>query len=616
MLGLGKSLLHMQGPNGKAFIVSSTGNKQTNTKKTTNPKPESRKSPSSVAITTLLRLKDSQRKTKLIGSTVLGFKSTVLAFAWLWVEIEVWGGDSTSFKRSVEKSELEELLPFQDVVPCSGPGLSSCLRGSWIKTSFTSESSQVYLWASLYWAIPPFETSYHHPAHTGITTGHPFSPPVVDTVHGKVLGKYVNLERFAQPVAVFLGVPFAKPPLGSLRFAPPQPAEPWIFVKNATSYPPMCSQDAVLGKMLSDLLTNRKESIPLQFSEDCLYLNIYTPADLTKSERLPVMVWIHGGSLVVGGASTYDGLALSAHGNVIVVAIQYRLGIWGFFSTGDEHSRGNWGHLDQVAALRWVQDNIVNFGGDPGSVTIFGESAGGESVSVLVLSPLAKNLFHRAISESGVALTPGLVREDVKPVAEQVAIAAGCKTTTSAVMVNCLRQKTEDELLETTRKLNVPEDVITAAIKEYLGGAEDPVKNKDLFVDLIGDVLFAVPSVIVARHHRDAGAPVYMYEFQYHPSFSSDLKPEMVIGDHGDELFSVFGAPFTKGDASGEETNISKMVMTFWGNFAWNGFHCKLGPKQLATTASLSKYCTAMNLLLLRPIQEKENIIFEHFLTT
>lgn len=158
-------------------------------------------------------------------------------------------------------------------------------------------------------------------------------------------------------------------------------------MKNTTSYPPMCSQDAVSGHMLSELFTNRKENIPLKFSEDCLYLNIYTPADLTKRGRLPVMVWIHGGGLMVGGASTYDGLALSAHENVVVVTIQYRLGIWGFFSTGDEHSRGNWGHLDQVAALRWVQDNIANFGGDPGSVTIFGESAGGQSVSILLLSP-------------------------------------------------------------------------------------------------------------------------------------------------------------------------------------------------------------------------------------
>ncbi|KFO26973.1 Carboxylesterase 3 [Fukomys damarensis] len=305
---------------------------------------------------------------------------------------------------------------------------------------------------------------------------HPPLSPVVDTVHGKVLGKYVSLEGVAQTVAIFLGVPFAKPPLGSLRFAPPQPAEPWDDVKNTTSYPPMCSQDAEQGKQMSELFSNRKEKIPLTFSEDCLYLNIYTPADLKKNSSLPVsmgttggdlcsqdakgnqvisdlftnrkegiaiwysedclyldiytpvylrkkgslpvMVWIHGGGLALGGASTYDGLALSAHENVIVVTIQYRLGIWGFFSTGDEHSPGNWGHLDQVAALLWVQDSIASFGGNPGSVTIFGESAGGESVSVLVLSPLTKNLFHRAISGSGVTTVAGMVMKDAKHLAE------------------------------------------------------------------------------------------------------------------------------------------------------------------------------------------------------
>ncbi|XP_069405967.1 liver carboxylesterase-like isoform X1 [Ovis canadensis] len=488
--------------------------------------------------------------------------------------------------------------------------------------------------------------------------GLPPSPPVVDTAQGRVLGKHVSLKGFAQPVAVFLGVPFAKPPLGSLRFAPPQPAEPWIFVKNTTSYPPMCSQDPVGAQLLSDLFTNRKENISLTFSEDCLYLNIYTPADLTKRSRLPVMVWIHGGGLIVGGASTYDGLALSAHENVVVVTIQYRLGIWGFFSTGDEHCRGNWGHLDQVAALHWVQENIANFGGDPGSVTIFGESAGGESVSVLVLSPLARNLFHRAISESGVALTSALVKKDMKAAAEQIAVIAGCKTTTSAVLVHCLRQKTEDELMEITLKmkfftldlhgdpteshpflptmvdgvllpklpeemlaeknfnnvpymvginkqefgwiipllmgyplsedkldqktatsllwqsyplLGIPEELAPVATDKYLGGTDDPVKEKDLFLDLIADVIFGVPSVNVARYYRDAGAPTYMYEFRYRPSFSSELKPKTVIGDHGDELFSVFGAPFLKDGASEEEINLSKMVMKFWANFARNG---------------------------------------------
>ncbi|XP_021025642.1 carboxylesterase 1E isoform X2 [Mus caroli] len=453
--------------------------------------------------------------------------------------------------------------------------------------------------------------------------GHPSSPPMVDTMQGKVLGKYISLEGFTQPVAIFLGVPFAKPPLGSLKFAPPQPAEPWSSVKNATTYPPMCSQDPVTGQIVNDLLTNRKEKIPLQFSEDCLYLNIYTPADLTKSDRLPVMVWIHGGGLVLGGASTYDGLVLSTHENVVVVVIQYRLGIWGFFSTGDEHSRGNWGHLDQVAALHWVQDNIAKFGGDPGSVTIFGESAGGESVSVL-----------------------------------KIAVISGCKNTTSAAMVHCLRQKTEEELLETTLKLNLfkldlhgdsrqshpfvptvldgvllpkmpeeilaeknfntvpyivginkqefgwilptmmnyppsdvkldqmtaisllkkssfllnlPEDTIAVVIEKYLRDTDDEGRNKDQLLELIGDVVFGVPSVIVSRGHRDAGAPTYMYEFQYCPSFSSEMKPDTVVGDHGDEIYSVFGAPILRGGTSEEEINLSKMIMKFWANFARNG---------------------------------------------
>ncbi|XP_051047186.1 carboxylesterase 1C-like [Phodopus roborovskii] len=485
--------------------------------------------------------------------------------------------------------------------------------------------------------------------------GHPSSPPVVDTVHGKVLGKYVSLEGFIQPVAIFLGVPFAKPPLGSLRFAPPQPPEPWNFVKNTTSYPPMCSQDAVGGQVLSELFTNRKESIPLQFSEDCLYLNIYTPADLTKSSRLPVMVWIHGGGLMVGGASTYDGLALSAHENVVVVMIQYRLGIFGLLSTGDEHCPGNWGHLDQVAALHWVQDNIANFGGNPGSVTIFGESAGGASVSVLVLSPLAKNLFHRAISESGVVVSTGLVKKNTQSVTELIATISGCKTTTSAVMVHCLRQKTEKEFLEVTLKLNpfelddsgdhgeentslstvidgvllpktpeeilaekrfntvpymvginkqefgwiipmmmgsedkmnekmasslmlkfhsvlnISENMIPEVIEKYSGQTNDPVKKKDLLLDLFGDIFVGIPSILMSRGLRDAGVPTYMYEFQYRPSFVSEKRPKAVIGDHGDEIFSVFGAPFLKGGASEEETNLSKMVMKYWANFARNG---------------------------------------------
>ncbi|XP_049720703.1 liver carboxylesterase 1-like [Elephas maximus indicus] len=330
------------------------------------------------------------------------------------------------------------------------------------------------------------------------------------------------------------------------------------------------------------------------------------------------MVWIHGGGLRVGGASMFDGLALSSHEDVVVVTIQYRLGIWGFFSTGDEHSPGNWGLLDQVAALHWVQENIASFGGNPGSVTIFGESAGGASVSVLVLSPLAKNLFHRAISESGVALCVALVKNESRLAAEKVATLAGCKTTTSAVMVHCLRQKTEEELLETSLKMSypflpilvdgmllpktpeeimaekkfntvpyivginkqefgwllpkaIPEELTPVITEKYLGGTDDPVKKKDLFLDMLGDAALGVPSVIVARRHRDAGGPTYMYEFQHRPSFSPEMKPKTVIGDHGDELFSVFGAPFLKESGTEEEVKLSKMVMKLWANFARNG---------------------------------------------
>uniref|UniRef100_A0A8C9URS1 Carboxylic ester hydrolase n=1 Tax=Spermophilus dauricus TaxID=99837 RepID=A0A8C9URS1_SPEDA len=481
--------------------------------------------------------------------------------------------------------------------------------------------------------------------------------PEVDTLQGKVKGKFATLKGSSKPVSIFLGIPFAKAPVGPRRFAPPEPVEPWKDVKDTTSFPPMYVRWLVSeGVCLS---INKFPSSFHKHSEDCLYLNIYTPAN-PKTCSLPaqVMVWIHGGGLVSGGASNFDGLALATHENVVVVTIQYRLGIWGFLSTGDEHSPGNWGHLDQVAALHWIQDNIAKFGGDPNNVTIFGESAGGESVSVLVLSPLAKNLFHGAISESGVALSPCMFRRNTSVGAQQVAAASGCPTHSSASMVQCLRQKSEKDLLETTKKMkffsldlskdpkkrypflttvidgmvlpkdpeailaeknfntvpyilgvnkhefgwfipkamgyplsektldqkmatklllksfplvNLSEKQSIDAIAEYLGDTEDPTKKKDQFMDLMGDVMFCVPTVLTARGHRDAGAPTYMYEFQYRPSFVSEMRPKSVEGDHGDDVYSVFGMPFLKGGASQEEAKLSRMVMKFWGNFARHG---------------------------------------------
>ncbi|NXH13107.1 SASB hydrolase, partial [Bucco capensis] len=225
--------------------------------------------------------------------------------------------------------------------------------------------------------------------------------PEVVTKYGRVQGYQFKVDAAEKSVNIFLGLPFAKPPVGPLRFSEPQPPEPWKGVRDATSYPPTCLQDNVTGQFFSDHITNRKEKVLLQMSEDCLYLNVYTPVCAEKQKKLPVFVWIHGGGFVFGAASSYDGSVLAAFENVVVVAIQYRLGFVGYFSTGDKYARGNWGYLDQVAALQWIQENIIHFGGDPRSVTIAGESAGGISVSALVLSPLAKGLFHRAISESG-----------------------------------------------------------------------------------------------------------------------------------------------------------------------------------------------------------------------
>uniref|UniRef100_K7GB84 Carboxylic ester hydrolase n=1 Tax=Pelodiscus sinensis TaxID=13735 RepID=K7GB84_PELSI len=286
-------------------------------------------------------------------------------------------------------------------------------------------------------------------------TGQQSEQPEVVTKYGRLQGKQVTVKGTNRLTNVFLGIPFAKPPVGALRFSPPQPAEAWISIRDATSFPPMCLQDRAMLEQFEDIFPAKQFNFSI--SEDCLYLNIYTPAHSDEKSKLPVMVWIHGGALLTGGASMYDASALSAYENLVVVTIQYRLGILGFFSTGDEHARGNWGFLDQVAALQWIQENIKHFGGDPGSVTIFGESAGGISVSVLVLSPLAKGLFHKAISESGVALLSAMFTSHPEAIAKMVANISSCDASSSAAMVHCLRKKTEEEIILNSQQQQVGE---------------------------------------------------------------------------------------------------------------------------------------------------------------
>lgn len=226
--------------------------------------------------------------------------------------------------------------------------------------------------------------------------------PMVTTPQGKLEGT-LNTNGGA-PVRAFKGIPYAVPPTGVRRWQPAQPAPGWKGVRLADHFAPNCIQ----SPYPENSFFNRPS--PLS-SEDCLYLNVWTAAN--EGEKLPVMVWIHGGALTRGSGaiSTYNGANLARKG-VVVVTINYRLGVLGYFAHPEltaespHKASGNQGTTDQIQALKWVQDNIAAFGGDPDQVTIFGESAGSWSVNHLVASPLAKGLFHRAIGESGAVLTP------------------------------------------------------------------------------------------------------------------------------------------------------------------------------------------------------------------
>lgn len=221
-----------------------------------------------------------------------------------------------------------------------------------------------------------------------------FEPSQVRTQQGVLRG------QIEEGLHVFRGVPFAEPPIGDLRWRNPQPLQSWIGVRDALAFGPTSIQTWVPG--MTEL-----GAIPEPVSEDCLYLNVWTPG-IDDAAR-PVMFWIHGGGLTLGSGSTpaYWGDRLAARGDVVVVTINYRLGALGFLadpvlSDGGD-SPGNYGFKDQVAALEWVRDNIASFGGDPGNVTIFGESAGGVSVATMLGTPKATGLFHHAIQQSGAA---------------------------------------------------------------------------------------------------------------------------------------------------------------------------------------------------------------------
>jgi para-nitrobenzyl esterase len=255
------------------------------------------------------------------------------------------------------------------------------------------------------------------------------SGPEVSVSGGKIGGSLASSGR-----AVFKGIPFAQPPTGELRWREPMPMKTWAGVRGATAFGAPCMQGG--GNS----------------SEDCLYLNIWTPEWPAKS-RKAVMVWFHGGGNFAGAASEpiFDGESLARQG-VLLVTAQYRLGVFGFLAHPEltkespHHVSGNYGLLDQIAALRWVRDNIAKFGGDPGNVTIFGESAGSLDVNVLMTSPLSRGLFRGVIGESGPVVAPPTLAEGEKKGEEL----ARKLTTASQPGLKGLRVLSSAELQEAT----------------------------------------------------------------------------------------------------------------------------------------------------------------------
>ncbi len=293
-------------------------------------------------------------------------------------------------------------------------------------------------------------------AAVGITATAGADPLKVKTEQGQVHGKLINNGEGDGKVKAFLGIPYAAPPVGDLRWKAPQPAAKWKGVRDATNFGAHCAQNHVFDDMIF------QDSGP---SEDCLYLNVYAPADASSKSALPVMFWIHGGGFSGGSGDEprHNGDFLPTKG-VVLVTINYRLGVFGFLATPDlakeaGGAAGNYGLLDMVAALQWVHDNIAKFGGDAGNVTIFGESAGSLAVSTLMAAQPARGLFEKAIGESGGALSVGArgtEEQQKQEEREQAWVESLSATNPAGTSLAELRAMPTDEILAAAAKKGGP----------------------------------------------------------------------------------------------------------------------------------------------------------------
>jgi para-nitrobenzyl esterase len=440
------------------------------------------------------------------------------------------------------------------------------------------------------------------------------TPPTVSVTGGNLRGSLTGPGG-----AVFKGIPFAQPPTGDLRWREPLPVKSWTGIRDATAFGPPCIQGGALGA---------------NSSEDCLYLNLWTP-DWPATPRHAVMVWIHGGGNFAGASSepSFDGESLARRG-VVLVSVNYRLGVFGFLAHPElsresaHHVSGNYGLLDQIQALRWVHDNIAKFGGDPANVTIFGESAGSLDINVLMASPLAKGLFQRVIGESGPVVAPPTLAEGEKkgealgalaklraqsaadlqkatgqglaflgatlgvvvdgwlfPESPMKAFATG-KEHPVALLLGSNSQELQRPFfpMQGTLRQEIEHQygpLATRALTLYgLAGATDPAPDPALgpvLAQWATDSQFRCGSVAELVWHTTAGHPGYQFQFS-----RAAAGKEALGAPHGSEVAYVFGtlnAP--RNDAA--DRQISAAIQDYWTNFAKtgdpNGAHLPRWPK-------------------------------------
>jgi para-nitrobenzyl esterase len=431
----------------------------------------------------------------------------------------------------------------------------------------------------------------------------PLDPTVARIASGALQGVKDN------DVISFKGIPYAAPPIGDLRWRAPQPVKPWSDARPAKDFGAICQQTF-------NARDNGVGALPM--SEDCLTLNVYSPV---AAKKAPVMVWIHGGGFVNGSgtAGLYDGSALARQG-VVVVTLNYRLGRFGFFAhpalsaEAKGAAVGNYGLMDMIAALKWVQTNIGKFGGDPKEVTIFGESAGGIAVNALMVCEAAKGLFVRAITESGVGREPTPTLSDAEETGRQFAAAAGLTDADAAD----LRKLTPEQLLKFEPgkgmlvALIVDGQVLSAGplggftkgneakvpwvvgwnsleIPVPAGGLDKALESNPIIppaakraqvessytdqsayaAHVVSDMVFAEPALNLARLHASHGQPTWVYQFSV---VSSGMRAMLKGAPHASERQYVFmtlkTSPWPTDD---NDATQAKTMSAYWTEFAKTG---------------------------------------------